>query len=336
MRAPTEDPRYVALYTVASPTLREWMDSNAHRAQRAIAGAIDRTQRTKELAKIRALIVQGRGHIARSANKTHVAAVIAAIPSESQLADPTVTLAQATDWRYKLQDAVERYDMAGGVGPGNWTKLVQTFTSNPTMQRTLSAWLDTYARTGKDAEALLNGWENAKVMRGEVGRKGTLSLAQIARDLNFAPKAPAPRVKVPTLYHYGSRRAPFGGITAPKGAIRTEPPHFGPSHVWNQLVGDPYHKVIYDRPLTEYEIQQYELVPYMPADKVIDELYRQAEEHGAGAAYAEDIRNEGSAVFEHEFLRPRFADLNVYTDAVFFDNIAQPVIRRLLAAYPAP
>ena len=88
--------------------------------------------------------------------------------------------------------------------------------------------------------------------------------------------------------------------------------------------------VVYDRPLTQDEIESYELHPYMPLAEVVDRIVSGMK---YAAKYAEIVREEGD-----EAIRPNVGDaldrkLPIYTD-VPLDEVHKHAARELLRRFP--
>jgi hypothetical protein len=126
-------------------------------------------------------------------------------------------------------------------------------------------------------------------------------------------------------YRYGAENRPPGFATVPKGYVRTEPP----------LAHDPRTRhgvVVYDRPLTEDEVRQYQLVPYMPLAEVAESIVARLSRYGE--KYAAALRKNSPVLFQPA-AHAAFRALNVYTD-VPMDAVYARAALELLREFPAP
>lgn len=129
-------------------------------------------------------------------------------------------------------------------------------------------------------------------------------------------------------YRYGVQNRPVHHGNVPQGHVRVD----------RALAHDPRTRwgiVVYNRPLTEDEVRQYQLVPHMPLAEVVESVVARLSKYGE--KYAADARKDGG-VFKTA-AASAFHDLNVYTDVPMEEmraRVAAELLRRFPAPEPAP
>jgi hypothetical protein len=176
-------------------------------------------------------------------------------------------------------------------------------------------------RTGDKYRALIEGAMLLRAGRGsEVGgvaiRRGVERLRAEMRAEIDALRAPAPRE-----YRYGAQNRPPGYGSAPKDILRVDPPIPGIPQTRHGVV-------VYARPLTDKEVYDYELAPYLSVADVVAAALVKLSDYGAD--YAALIREGESDVFRGVLDE----GTPFYTDTDYA-GIERAVSAALLAKYPA-
>ena len=128
-------------------------------------------------------------------------------------------------------------------------------------------------------------------------------------------------VSTPQEYRYGAYNRPPGFGATPPGILRVDPPVPGQHKTRHGVV-------VYGRKLTDKEVYDYELVPYLPLADVVERTLTQLGEYAE--EYARFARKgETDLLAGIDAPAPFYTD----TDAV---GIERAVVAALLAKYPAP
>jgi hypothetical protein len=137
------------------------------------------------------------------------------------------------------------------------------------------------------------------------------------------------RYAPPQQYRYALQYRPAFGGGAPAGFVRTEPP--GSMDAPQEAYGlTSYGVVVYPRPLSDNEIQQSQLKPYLPMQEVVARILGTMDKYGQ--TYADNARKKDMGPTLAR-MRSTLGSLNIFTDLPE-QAILDSALDALLLKYP--